>query len=752
MLGTATTDQNGFANFAYEPLEDFLRGVLVVSNQPGENGFGLGNSNWTQGISPWEFGVNATSVDEAPRFAYLYTDRPIYRPGDTVFYRGVVRDTDYGRYPLPTDDTVTVSLDFITNYESAGYQETFTVDENGEFNGQYLIPEDAALGNYRLYFEGRDIQGDREFTIAQYRKPEFQVTATPSKDEILRSEAVDVLIEASFFFGGPAAELPVRWSVYDKAYQIPWKGPYYCFSDCGQFFYEPLDRFSFGGGGPFGEFLMSGEGQTDSEGRLLVRLPADLLEDSDSGSRTVTLEASVVDISNFPITARAEVVNHAGEIYVGVVMGDQVSTAGTTTDIDLITVDWDGQSVSDTPVDVVFFRRDWKPVRDETFGVYYTRWEATDTEIGRSQVTTDGQGKATTDFVPPDGGTFLAVATVKDAGGRSQTSSAILWAVDSNFTGWRSDPREKRMDLGMDLVADSQDYRPGETAQILVQSPFTGPVNAWLTIERGSLIEQRLITLESNSDILDIQIRDDFAPNAFVSVAAVKGIDETNPYADMRLGVTELVVSPEHLGLNVTLTPQSELLQPGDTVAYDILVTDDRGNPVQANFSLALVDLAVLTLKPDNAPEILDAFYFQQPMRSQTGTGLVVSGEGLEVEIPVAQPGMGGGGGGDAEAARTFSLEEEDDVRTDFPDTAYWEAKINTDANGRATVEIPLPDSVTTWRMSSKVVSDFAATNDTLVGQSDVDVVANLPLLIRPITPRFFVVGDKLEVGAIIHL
>jgi len=255
-----------------------------------------------------------------------------------------------------------------------------------------------------------------------------------------------------------------------------------------------------------------------------------------------------------------------------------------------------------------------------------------------------------------------------------------MWVADSRYGGWRNDPAEKRMDL----VTDKQEYRPGDIAQVLVQSPFEGPVNAWLTIERGSLIEQRLITLGSTSDLLEIPVSNEYAPNVFLTVHAVKGVDDTNLYADMRMGMVELVVSSEHLGINLDITPESELYQPGDTAVFDILATDHQGRPLQANLSLALVDLAVLSLKSDNAPDILEAFYARQPIRSQTGSGLIVSGEGLEVEIPDVQPGMGGGGGGYAdEAARTFALAEEEGVRKDFPDTAFWDPKVSTDADGR---------------------------------------------------------------------
>ncbi|HET6445868.1 MAG TPA: Ig-like domain-containing protein [candidate division Zixibacteria bacterium] len=748
VLGSAITDSQGLADIPYSPFDRYLSGVTVISNNPGEAGFGVGSSNWDEGINPWQFGLNSTTSSEVDRFAYLYTDRPIYRPGDTVHFRGIVRDTDFGRYPLPSDQQVAIELYSLIEYETVDFGFNATLDENGEFNGEYVIPADAQLGNYSLNINSEDTQGYLQFTVAEYRKPEFQVSATPDQDEVVRGDPAEVKVEASYYFGGAATDLPVKWTVYEDDYQFPWDGPNYYFGDSAGFY------FDFGSGDGFsdetyvGNFVTSGEGQTDGDGRFIIQLPENLLEDVSPGSRRVTVEASIRDVNEFPVTTRTEIVYHASDVYVGVSTDRWFTTAGTGTDANVITVDWDGDPIPGQDVELTLYRREWRPIRESDTGRYYTRWEVTHTEEEQVRVTTDDQGKATARLVPSTGGSYLIVARTVDDRGRSNNSSTFLWVSSSGHVGWRVDPKERRMDL----TADKDEYLPGNTAQILVQSPFTGPLNAWLTIERGDLIEQQLITLQSNSDVIEIPIRDAFAPNVFVAVHAVKGIDETNQFADMRIGMTELIVSPEHLGLNISLIPGSDLHQPGDTVEYDIVVTDHQGNPVQTNLSLALVDLAVLSLKADNAPHILDSFYERQPLRSKTGSGLIISGEGLEIEIPIEEGGRGGGGGGfDESATGVFSLEEEDEVRKDFPDTAYWRAKVATDANGRATISIPLPDSLTTWRLSSKGVSEHSTSGETLVGQNQVDIIATLPLLVRPITPRFLTVGDKLQLGAVVH-
>ena len=750
-LGTAVSDSDGFAQFDYEPTNDFLEGVTVVSGQPGQQGFGIGSSIWDEGIMPWEFDIPATSGDEVETLAYIYTDRPIYRPGDTIYYKGIVRDTNYGRYTPPTLSSLDLRLASFSFFGGEPFERTITVEvaADGSFSGEYQLPDDLSLGSYQLFVQSNSVEAFRQFTVAEYRAPEFLVNLTPTEPEALRGETVTVELSADYFFGGPATDLPVEWTIYEEPYQpTPLGGPYYSFGDGGGFLFEDGGLFGgFGGGGTFGNYVSNGNGRTDENGRLTITLPANLLQDADEGSRVVTIEANVLDLSEFAVTSRTRVTLHAAETYVGIEPDNFIGRAGAESTVNLQTIDWDGRSVPNQQVEVVFYRREWIPNRTQDFGVYYTSWDIDDTEVARSRVTTDGQGQASAAFTPEEGGTYIAVATVTDAGGRQQFSSTTIWVADSGRIGWQIDPRDKTMDL----TPDATSYAPGDTARVLVQSPFAEPVQAWLTIERGQLIEQQVITINGSSDVLEIPITAALAPNAFVTLTAIKGVDgdSSNPYPEMRLGVAELSVSTEQQTLTVNLTPQQDTFAPGETAVYNITVTDYQGNPVQADVSLALVDLAVLTLKDDNAPNIVEAFYAEQPYRSRNGSGLVFSGEGYPIEIPVEQLGLGGGGGGefaaDTALARTTG-EDEDGVRQDFPDTAFWQASLTTDGNGQATVEIPLPDNLTTWRLSSKAV-----TADTLVGQNEVDIITTLPLLIRPVTPRFFTVGDVVELGAIVN-
>ena len=233
------------------------------------------------------------------------------------------------------------------------------------------------------------------------------------------------------------------------------------------------------------------------------------------------------------------------------------------------------------------------------------------------------------------------------------------------------------------------------------------------------------------------------APNVYLSVLIVKGVDETNPRPNFKMGMAEIEVDTLEQQLAVEVVPDKAQAGPGDQVKYTVRTTDSHGQPVEAEVSLSLSDLATLSLVDPNSSPILDYFYNRRYLSVWTTVPIFLNLEDYNADIQeqIAQGGGMGSGGG--KGGGEYGVI---DVRQNFPDTAYWEAHVVTNAAGEATVTVTLPDNLTTWRMDARAV-----TLDTRVGQSTQDIISTKPLLVRPQTPRFFVVGDRATLGAAIH-
>jgi uncharacterized protein YfaS (alpha-2-macroglobulin family) len=724
VMTTATTGDDGTMTGALPARPDLWTPWFVGTGAPGTTEtFAIGATDWSRGVDPWDFGYNGEFY---PRdlTAYLYTDRPIYRPGQVVFFKAALRAEDDARFSLPDLDAATL---IITNDQGEQvYSDTLPLNDLGTLTGEFKLAEEASLGYYNMALtRGDRFLGSLAFSVAEYRKPEFQVAVTSPVTETLQGSTIPVAVDASFFFGGPVSNADVHWSVLSADYLFPYSGPgYYDFYDFDWSSGQPGPVY-----GTFGRLISEKDGKTDAQGHATLDVPADL---SDSKlSQLYTIEATVTDVNGQQVSGRVEVIVHQGQFYIGIRPTEYVGTAGQPSQVEILTLDWHQNPVGNQAVHLVYNDHQWNCAleRDPDTGVNAWTCNAKDTEVANEDVTTGADGKATGTFTPPAGGTYQVKATATDGQGHTVTASTILWVASRDFVAWRQDNNDR-----ITLVADRKAYRVGDTAEILIPSPFQGEATALITVERGRVIQHETLRLTNNSTIYRLPITDFFAPDVFVSVLLVKGVDENNPAPSFKMGTVKLSVSPERQAITVTLTPDKEKVGPRDTVNYTLKATDYAGKPVQAEFSLSLVDLAVLSLTPPNSGPILDAFYGERALGVRTGLGLTLNVDRLNVAADQAK---GGGGGGEAGF---------DEVRGNFLDTAYWNAAVTTDAQGEAQVSVTLPDNLTTWRLDARGLSA-----DTLVGQQVVDIVATRDLLIRPLTPRFFVVGDQATLSAVVN-
>ena len=692
---------------------------LIVIAQHGDQ-MGAVMRYWSRGISPWEFGLRSEFYTDKYR-AHLYTERGIYRPGQTIYFKGILRVDDDATYSLPPRDLV-VKASALDSQGREFWRATLPLSEMGTVHGSIALAEDAPLGAYVLSLQVEEQILNAEFQVAEYRKPEFQVQVATDRVDYVQGESIQVTAEASYFFGGPVADSQVRWRLMRLPYTFDrYQGEgYYSFYDYEYNSFRPLIM-------PLGEVIAEGQGHTDDQGRFTFTLPAEIGKGHQS--QRFTVEISIVDINNQEVSARTACIVHQGSFYIGLASDRYVGVAGKEVPIKTLTVNTLGQPRAREAVTVILNRHEWYSVKEEADdGRFYWVNKVKDTPLMTRTATTDQSGIAVLSFVPPEGGSYKILALGKDEFGNEVRSALYLWVSGSGYINWG-----QRNDDRIALVADKKMYRPGETAQILVPSPYAGTATGLVTIERGGILEYRVISLQSNSEQIQVPILPSYAPNVYVSVVLVHGGDGIEVLPSFKVGYVMLSVSTEQQEIAVTIKPEKTRYQPRDEVTYTIETRDYRGEGVSAEVSLQLVDLAVESLVGGQPPDIVESFYRERGLAIATATTLAVSVDRHNLEY--AQEGKGGGGGGVEGLVRQF-----------FPDTAYWAPAVRTDAEGKAIVSVTLPDNLTTWRMTAQAV-----TSATQVGRGHADIVSTLDVMIRPIMPRFLVIGDAPILGAVVH-
>ena len=737
-IANGITDSSGLAQFDIPRLEN-LYSILYTVVQTGKH-FGYVNTDFSQGIEPWYFDLPA-NYQPSRYSVYLYTDRPIYRPDQPVYFRGVLRSRDDVEYmPVTGVDQIFVTVSDVES--QIVYEDYVDLTPYGTFSGQFDLDEGASLGYYRLTAilpaelevaneYGREFS--RGFNVAEYRAPEFQVTLTPAADAVVQGETVQVDVESRYFFGAPVSDAQITWNVFTENYFFnAYRGPeFWSFID---YNYDSGPSAYYGGER---EPIANGESMTNAEGRFLIELPADLGEATQS--QQYIIEAVVTDESDQLVAGRTTIIIHQGEVYLGLAPERYVYTAGEEASFRMLSVDWDGETIGGQEVDYRIVERRWFNVQEkDPGGRTVWRWDVEEIEVDSGTVATGDDGRALVTFTPPNGGVYKIYGVTQDSRNNTVNSSAFMWVSGQDYVSWRQQNSNR-----IDLITDADDYAIGDTAEILIASPFQGSTVALVTVERGSIFHTEVIEMESNSYVYRLPIEEAYAPNIFVSVVLVKGVDETNPYTQFRVGMSQLNVETRRLEMNVEVTPEipeGVTPGPGDTLTISVSTTDWQGNPVSAEVGIGVTDLAVLTLAPSNAPPLMSYFYGQQGVSVRTSASLTLSVD--QVTQTIIDTVKGGGGGGPESGIF--------DIRQEFVDTPLWGPSVVTDESGTAQVEITLPDNLTTWRIDARAVTT-GIDSPMLVGQTTTDFLSTKPLLIRPITPRFMIVGDQATFGAIVN-
>jgi uncharacterized protein YfaS (alpha-2-macroglobulin family) len=704
-IADGVTSLEGVAILDHPLPENPFARMFVISGEPGEEHFGLTANIWSGGIYPSAFGVNLDFVP--PEFVtYLYTDRPIYRPGQTVHYRGIVRQTSEARYILPDLESIDVNIRDGTG--DILRSEFAPLSDYGTFHNEYTLSEGAPAGVYSIDTE----YGSVYFSVASYRKPEFIVLLEPSAAEVAEGETVQVQIRGEYFSGGPVPDAEVIWKVWSDGFypsDLPRPMDWYESSSA---------PFEF----PVFEPIMQGEGRTGPDGKLEISLPTAL---HDGRPTRLTIEATMTESSGLPVTGRGTVFIHPADIYIALIPERYNVRAGEPSVVHINATDWEGSPIPDQQIDIRVERLTWRQIVDDTGQL---TWESDATLVNQAILETGEDGKILVSFVPEQGGTYRVTATGQDEAGRLAEGQITIWVSGHGAAIWRQ-PAAKRLVL----VPDHEEYQPGDIARIFIPTPNDDPATALITIERGEILDYQVRQVSGVDNVVEIPIKELYAPNVYISVVLIYPSSEDTP-ASVSVGLLELSVNPKALSLQIALTGDRTSAEPGESILYSLKAVDAAGLPVQAEFSIALVDVAVLALSDPNSLTPFESFYGMQPLRVRTGASLAVSGEGEFVTA--LEDGIGGGGG---EADRF-------EVREEFPDTAFWAGSIITGDDGRAEIELTLPDSLTTWRMDVRGVSF-----DTLVGDATIDLVVSKDLIIRPVTPRFFTAGDAAAVAAVVH-
>lgn len=697
--------------------------------------FAFISNDWNSGLNPWNFGMSSnfrgTRAKAYRTEGYIYTDRNLYRAGDTVGIKGIVRLRDkLGQLSVPQNKEAKVTI-YDPEYNSV-LEETVKLGDYGSFFLEYPSASEAMLGTYDINiillpeenYDNNYLYGS--FQIQAYKKPEYSVEVNFSAEDYYQNDELQAEISGAYYFGAPMSNADVDWRVQttdyffnrytgDEWYSFSLEDNW-CWYDCGR----------------GTEMITKGENKLDTAGNLTVKLPIDISEQA--LSQVFTLEADITDENNQIVSNRTSVPVHKAGVYVGITPEQYIVTPDTPANIKLIALNPQGETIANQDISLTLFKRTWNSIRKKNIdGEYYYENEPNDEKISDLSVKTNKQGESIAQINIPEGGNYRVLATVKDSQGREAVADTSLYAWSTSYVNFAQPNSDK-----IEIIADKKEYAVGDTATLMVKSPYQGNgVKMLFTLERENIIEQKVVDLSANAQPIKFEITENMIPNIYASAVIIKprqgqtfdenGADTGAPA--FKIGYTELSVETANKDLNVQIKTNKSQYKPGEEVKATIIITDAGGNPVRADVSLATVDLSVLALTGFQLPDLVSRFYTNQGLGVLTSQSLIYLAEYFK-------PGTKGGGGGSADT----------DARENFKDTAYWNPNIRTGSDGKAEVAFALPDNLTTWKLiaiANDKSSNFGAQAEEILETKDV--------ILRSVKPRFAVVNDEIELGAIVH-
>ncbi|MFO1514229.1 MAG: MG2 domain-containing protein [Verrucomicrobiota bacterium] len=617
---TKETGMDGIAVFELEKKQQNGVQLFASAIRGDRQAFSPGNSYWNgNNFEQWKI--------------YAYTDRPAYRPKETVNWKFTARRYNGSVYSTPADQTV--EFEIVDPRGTKVKSDKAMLNTFGSAWGTLELTEAMPLGEYRIQFydEGRKngIGQATLFRLEEYKLPEFKVSVqTPEeigpdgkpKKKVFRvGEKVEVTIQADYYFGGPVANASIEvivnqnpyWQSWRRTRDLPW-------------FYEDMDgnqaRYGRYYGG--GQILKRETLKTDATGKatLTFETPANAGQDFE-----YRIEARVTDSSRREIVGNGNVRVTRQRYYVYPQAEHNLYRPQ-----DTVRVDFKALDANEQPAQVegkVTVTRDYwweiwiKPDGTEVKGDELKALQAKNRiwppaperpdqkgwrlkfrgyqhdDVSTQTLKTDAEGNATLTFTPEREGYYRVAWLSEDVVAKRPPqpirAETTVWVANNATTelGYRHG--------GVEIIADKDTFRASSEAPVMLVA--NSPDRYVLfTVEGEDLYHYRLVHITGTVKLVDLFVDEKYVPNVFLGATLVS---DRQIFTDTK----QVIVPPAKNFLTVNVKPDRAQYQPRDEGTLTVTTKNDEGKPVSAEIALSLVDESVFYIQSDYAGDPRQFFY-----------------------------------------------------------------------------------------------------------------------------------------------
>jgi uncharacterized protein YfaS (alpha-2-macroglobulin family) len=763
------TDGNGLALAGDTlPMSDAVpmcgdgQRVLIAFARVGDD-LAFTYSNWNEGIQPWNFNIRGEARRRGAVTVHTVFDRMLFRAGETVSMKHIARVPVGAGFRIPKADELPRAIEIEHLGSGQKFKLESVFDEQGIAEAAWKIPQEAKLGTYRIAWAGRGVQSEATFRVEAFRIPLMRAVLAQPRDPAIRPGSLKLDAAVTYLSGGPAANLPVKMRYRVEERSVDFRD-YSDFRFGGKAVKEGVqqgaveDAWSTFDPDEDNTAPAASAGPTTVKTLTLdpagtAKLPIDKLPPIDRpGNLLVEMEYS--DPNGEVLAVATRVPLHPSGVYVGIKPEGWAANRKAVR-AQVVALDTLGKPLANRSVTVDVYERKSYSNRRRLVGGFYAYDTSTETKrVGSAcSGTTDARGLMFCTVHPKASGELILVARAKDDAGREAFAAASVW-VQGDDDWWFEPTNHDRIDL----IAEKKRYEPGETAKFQVRMPFRA-ATVLVTVEREGVLWQQVVNLDGKSPTIEVPILGSYGPNVFVSALALRGrvdpelpgpyawlkrwvykighwlgiVDDVPVERDTRptalvdltkpaykLGIAEIKVGRREYALNVKVTPERDVLKVRETTRVAIEVVDSDGKPAaNGEIALAAVDEGLLELMDNSSWNVLEAMLGERPIEVMTATaqGMVIGKRHFGKKAVAA--GGGGGRGGARELFDTLLL---------------WKGRVPLDAQGRASMTIPLNDSLTSFRIvavANAGAAKFGHGSTVVRTTQDLMLFSGLPPVVR---------------------
>jgi len=689
----------------------------------------------------WRFPVEAaTNPFEAEKdraLVFIFTDRGLYRPGETVTFRGIDRNLSRGRFfPYEGNYSIEVSTGGRNAPVIASLRGTTT--GSGGSHGSLAIPANLEPGRYVMRYKRLEGGGQDyaiTFLVANFERLRVEASLKFPDLTYYQGEKISGRLSASYLSGGGLSGAP---------YTYYWSREPAGFNPGGNWRYWRFGPETYDGR----YFAASGEGTLGPDGSADIAHNVGV-----DGVEGVTyryrLEASVQDAARQEISVRSAAIVHPASFYIGSRLDTEtlkaVDSASTKPSAYFLssgspaTVSWalltpegtpfeqssDSRNVPEITFKLIHY--EWKQSRQAGIGGRINlSWERVEETVMEKSIRPGRrENSGVIPFTPSTSGEYQVRLSSKDSQGRSVQTRYSFYVTGAGWALWGSGDSDS-----ITLRPDKSSYAPGETAKLLVQSPL--PKGKYLlTLERESILEEKIIELDGSALTIDVPIKESYIPIVYAAIASytVRSGPPTHTYYEPDLdkpkglfGLTSIFVDNENRHYSIEIENSKSVYRPAEQAEVTLKVSQNGKPASGVEMTFMAVDRGVVDLIDYHVPDPLAFFYnpynFPLGVRGADSRSLLI--DPVTYSISDLQ-------GGDEEDSSKM------EVRKDFRPTAVFEPYLVTGADGTVKVKFTLPDSLTTYRCTAVAsgMSDFGIAENDLRVSAPLTAVAALPRKLR---------------------